>query len=180
MVVGTCMDGRVDPAHVLGVELGDALVVRNSGGRVTEDVLQEIVFVATITEMMFGDEAEPFEVAVIHHTGCGSGFLADPDFRAALGARTGADDQVLADSAVTDPFASVLRDVDQLAQSPLLPARASISGHVYDVDTGLVTTVAPASAARGELARARAAAQRGLDGLPTVAFDERALEEEGE
>lgn len=143
LVVVTCMDGRVDPAHILGVELGDALVIRNSGGRVTQDVLQEVAFVGAVTEMMFGDQAQPFEVAVIHHTGCGSGFLADPDFRATLGARTGTADQALADSAVTDPGASVRHDVELLARSPLVPATTAISGHVYDIETGLVTTVAP-------------------------------------
>ena len=127
LIVVTCMDGRVDPAHILGVELGDALVLRNAGGRVTHDVLQEIAFVGAVTEMMFGDEAEPFEVAVIHHTACGSGFLADPGFRATLSARTGADDQTLADAAVTDPFESVQRDLKLLAESPLLPLKASIS-----------------------------------------------------
>ena len=145
VLVVTCMDGRVDPAHILGVELGDALVIRNSGGRVTPDVLQEIAFIGAVTEMMFGDDAEPFEVAVLHHTGCGSGFLADPDFRAALRAHTGADDQALADSAVTDPYESVGHDVNQLLQSPLLPRTASVSGHVYDVATGLVTTTVPST-----------------------------------
>ena len=145
LIVVTCMDGRVDPAHILGVELGDALVIRNSGGRVTHDVLQEIAFIGAVTEMMFGDEAEPFEVAVLHHTGCGSGFLADSGFRAGLAARTGAEDQALADSAVTDPHESVGRDVALLRQSPLLSDRASVSGHVYDIDTGLVATVIPCS-----------------------------------
>lgn len=148
VVVVTCMDGRVDPAHILGVELGDALVIRNSGGRVTQDVLEEIAFIGAVTEMMFGDEMQPFEVAVIHHTGCGSGFLADPGFRATMGARTGADDQAMADSAVTEPFESVKRDVERLTRSPLVPLRASISGHVYDVDTGLVTTAAPTTGPR--------------------------------
>ena len=143
LVVVSCMDGRVDPAHILGVELGDALVIRNAGGRVTDDVLHEIAFIGGVTEMMFGDEAQPFEVAVLHHTGCGSGLLADPGFRAGLAARTGAEDQALADAAVTDPYESVKRDVALLRQSPLLPGRASVSGHVYDIDTGLVTTFVP-------------------------------------
>lgn len=149
VIVVTCMDGRVDPAHILGVELGDALVLRNAGGRVTHDVMQEVAFIGSVTDMMFGDEAQPFEVAVVHHTGCGTGFLADPDFRATLVAQTGADDQALADSAVTDPFESIKRDVELLTQWPSLPARASISGHVYDVDTGRVTTVVPVGEHRG-------------------------------
>jgi len=141
LVVVTCMDGRVDPAHFLGLELGDALVIRNAGGRVTSDVVQEIAFIGAVTDMMLGDNAEPFEVAVIHHTGCGSGVLANPEFRAMLVDRTGADDQALANSAVTDPVKSVSHDVELLSQSPLLPARASVSGHVYDVETGILTSV---------------------------------------
>ncbi|MGI9616795.1 MAG: carbonic anhydrase [Acidimicrobiales bacterium] len=148
LVVVTCMDGRVDPAHILGVELGDALVIRNSGGRVTDDVLNEIAFVGAATELMFGDDAQPFEVAIIHHTGCGSGLLADPDFRATLEARTGVDDESLAAAAVTEPFATVRRDVDLLTHAAMLPPKASVSGHVYDVDTGVVTTVEPAARPR--------------------------------
>ncbi|MBT8241375.1 MAG: carbonic anhydrase [Acidimicrobiia bacterium] len=140
LIIVTCMDGRVDPAHILGVDLGDALVIRNAGGRVTADVVQEIAFVGMVTEMMFGDNAPGFEVAVIHHTSCGSAFLADPEFRAGLAARTGSDESDLADAAVTDPTASIAHDLDVLARSEVVPKRASISGHVYDVSTGLVTT----------------------------------------
>lgn len=141
LIVVTCMDGRVDPAHILGVQLGDALVIRNAGGRVSPDVLQEIAFVGLVTEMMFGEAAPPFEVAVIHHTSCGSAFLADAEFRAGLAARTGSSESDLADAAVTDPDESVAHDLQLVLQSGVLPERASISGHVYDVDTGLVRTV---------------------------------------
>lgn len=143
LIVVTCMDGRVDPAHILGIELGDALVIRNAGGRVTQDVLHEVAFVGAATEMMFGADAPPFEVAVLHHTSCGSGLLADPAFRASFVERTGADEAALAASAVTDPLESVAHDVALLAESPIVPTAASVSGHVYDVDTGLVTTVVP-------------------------------------
>lgn len=139
----TCMDGRVDPAHVLGVELGDALVFRNTGGRVTDEAITEIAFIATLTETMFGDDAPPFEVAVIHHTACGSGFLADEGFRRTFADRIGADERDLSALAVTDPTETVTVDVERLTSSPLLPRQWSVSGHVYDVDTGLVTTVRP-------------------------------------
>lgn len=145
VIVVTCMDGRVDPAHFLGINLGDALVIRNAGGRVTHDVLQEIAFVAAATELMLGDAAEPFEVAVIHHTSCGSGLLADAGFRATMVANTGADEKALLDSAVTNPHESVQVDVALLGNSPILPERARVSGHVYDVDSGIVTTVVPTS-----------------------------------
>ncbi|MGI9645401.1 MAG: carbonic anhydrase [Ilumatobacteraceae bacterium] len=144
VIVVTCIDGRVDPAHILGVDLGDALVLRNAGGRVNEDVVNEIAFVATLTETMFGDDAPPFEVAVVHHTACGSGFLADEGFRRRYAERIGADERELASRAVTDPEATVRGDAEELAKSPRLPSRASVSGHVYDVDTGLVKTIVPA------------------------------------
>ena len=139
--VVACMDGRVDPAHILGIDPGDALVMRNAGGRVTDEVIREVAFIATLTETLFGDDAPPFEVAVIHHTGCGSSFLADPDFRHAFAARIHADEDSLADQAVTDPGATVQIDVDKLTSSTLLPAQWSVSGHVYDIETGLVTTI---------------------------------------
>ena len=53
----TCIDGRVDPAHVLGADLGDALVLRNAGGRVNDEVINEIVFIAALTEEILGDDA---------------------------------------------------------------------------------------------------------------------------
>jgi len=140
--VVTCMDGRVDPAHILGLDPGDALVMRNAGGRVNDEVIREVAFIATLTETLFGDAAPPFEVAVIHHTECGSGFLADDDFRRGFADRVGASEQELATQAVTDPAQSVRADVEALLASPLLPGRMSVSGHVYDVTTGLVTTVA--------------------------------------
>jgi carbonic anhydrase len=137
----TCLEPRLDPAQLLGPELGDALVIRNSGGRVTNGVIEEIAYLGHASESMFGAEAPLFEVSVIHHTGCGTGLLADPDFRRGFAERIGADDATLAELAVTDPEATVQADVELLRQSPLRPARVTVSGHVYDVDTGLVRTV---------------------------------------
>jgi carbonic anhydrase len=117
--------------------------MRNAGGRVTAEVIDEIAFIATLTETMFGDEAPAFEVAVIHHTGCGTGFLADATFRRTYADRIGADEADLASHAVTDPTTSVRTDVDRLLATPGLPARVSVTGHVYDIDTGLVSTVVP-------------------------------------
>lgn len=148
VLVISCMDHRVDPAHILGISLGDALVLRNLGGRVSDETIRDIAFIAALTETMFGDEAPPFEVAVIHHTECGSGFLADDDFRRGFADRVGASEQELAAQAVTDPAQSVLADVETLLASPLLPRRMSVSGHVYDVTSRLVTVaVAPVETA---------------------------------
>jgi carbonic anhydrase len=141
----SCLDARVDPARILGLELGDALVMRNAGGRVTDEVIEEIAFVGHVAERMLGDGAPPFEVVVIHHTECGTGFLADEEFRRGFAARINASEASLAERAVVDPAATVRADVECLRRSPRLPSRASVSGHVYDVGTGCVRTVAPAS-----------------------------------
>jgi len=136
----TCLDPRVDPAEFLGVELGDAPVIRNAGGRVTEEVIDDIAFISYLTRMMI-PEGPLFEVAVIHHTGCGTGFLADAGFRSGFAARTGLDETELAAKAVIDPEVTVRADVQRLLSSPSVQPQISVSGHVYDIDTGLVTTI---------------------------------------
>ena len=144
VLVITCMDARVDPAHILGVDPGDAFVMRNAGGRVTDEVIRDVAFIATMTETRFGNAAPPFEVAVIHHTACGTSVLADPDFRHAFAGRINAEEDSLADKAVSDPSATVSIDVEKLTASSLLPPHWSVSGHIYDLDSGLVSTVVPA------------------------------------
>jgi carbonic anhydrase len=142
----TCLDPRVDPAHCLGLHLSDAIVVRNVGGRVTPDVINDVAFIGQITESVLPD-GPLFEVAVIHHTQCGAAALADASFRRAYARRIGADESELHDHAVLDPAATVSTDVGRLRSAPSVPPRVTVSGHVYDVVTGLVQTILPASVA---------------------------------
>jgi carbonic anhydrase len=139
VVIVTCLDHRVDPALVLGLQLGDAPLIRNAGGRVTDAVIDDIAYLAFLAEHLRGGEAdELFEVAVIHHTFCGTGFLADPDFRQRAVSATGLSEATLAASMVADPHATVRADVERLLGSPLLSRKVSVSGHVYDISTGRV------------------------------------------
>ena len=147
VIVVTCLDHRVDPAITLGLKLGDAPVLRNAGGRVTEPVIEEIAYLAFLGRRLAGgpvDGDQSVEVAVIHHTQCGTGFLADPGFRREASEATGVDEAALEASAVADPHITVKADVERLLTSPLLPSQMSVSGHVYDVETGRVTTVVDA------------------------------------
>jgi carbonic anhydrase len=147
VIVVTCLDHRVDPAIVLGLQLGDAPVIRNAGGRVTQAVIDDIAYLAFLAEQLFGAQLEDdrlFEVAVIHHTQCGTGFLADPGFRHQAAEATGLAEAALEASAVADPQATVRADVERLLTSPLLSPKVSVSGHVYDIATGHVTTVVDA------------------------------------
>ncbi len=140
----TCIDPRVDPAAFLGLELGDAVVLRNVGGRVTHAVLQDVAYISYLVESK-APEGPWFEVAVIHHTDCGSALLADDHFRHDFAERTGFDEAALAELPVVEPAQTVRADVDRLLSAPQLSPRVSVSGHVYDLATGLVSTVAAAA-----------------------------------
>jgi carbonic anhydrase len=143
LFVITCLDPRTDPAHFLGLGLSDAMVVRNVGGRVTPEVINDVAFIGQLAENALPD-GPLFEVAVIHHTQCGTGALADDTFRRRYAERIGADETALRDQAVLDPAATVRSDVERLRSAPAVPPRVTVSGHVYDVVTGLVRTVTAA------------------------------------
>ena len=143
LFVITCLDPRVDPAHFLGLGLSDAIVARNVGGRVTREVINDVAFIAQIAENVLPD-GPLFEVAVIHHTQCGAGALADDTFRRRYAERISVEESTLREHAVLDPAATVARDVGRLRSAPSISPRVTVSGHVYDVVTGLVETVLPA------------------------------------
>jgi carbonic anhydrase len=147
MVIVTCLDHRVDPAITLRLQLGDAPVIRNAGGRVTQAVIDDIAYLAYLAEQLFGGQVADdrlFEVAVIHHTQCGTGLLADPGFRHQAAEATGLAEATLGASAVADPHITVKADVERLLTSPLLSPKVSVSGHVYDIATGHLTTTVDA------------------------------------
>jgi carbonic anhydrase len=143
LFVITCLDSRVDPAHFLDLGLSDAMVVRNVGGLVTPEVINDVAFIGQLAENLLPD-GPLFEVAVIHHTQCGTGALADDTFRRRYAQRIGAEESTLREHAVLDPAATVTRDVERLHSAPAISPRVTVSGHVYDVVTGLVQTVIPA------------------------------------
>jgi carbonic anhydrase len=151
MLIVTCLDHRVDPAIVLGLQLGDAPVIRNAGGRVTQAVIDDIAYLAFLAGQLFGDQGAAdgrdqgaagtlFEVAVVHHTQCGTSLNADPGWRHQAAEATGLSEAALEASAVADPYATVRADVELLLASPLLSPKVSVSGHVYDIATGRLTT----------------------------------------
>ena len=145
LFVITCCDPRTDPAQFLGVGMSDALVVRNVGGRVTPEVINDVAYLGQLGETFLPD-GPLFEVAVIHHTQCGTGALADETFRRTYAERIGADESALRAHAVLDPVATVAHDVALLRTAPATSPRVTVSGHVYDVVTGLVETVLPVAA----------------------------------
>ena len=141
LYVITCIDPRVDPADFLGLEFAEAIVARTVGGRVIPAVIQDVAYIGYLVETK-APEGPYFEVAIIHHTDCGSGLLADEELRHGFSERTGYDEQTLAELPVLDPPATVRADVERLLSDPRISPRVTVSGHVYDVHTGLLTTVA--------------------------------------
>jgi carbonic anhydrase len=145
LYIVTCIDCRVDPAQILGIGLGEALVQRNIGGRITPAVIRDIAYAGYLVEAK-APQGPWFEVAIIHHTGCGSALLADDELRHGFAQRIGVDERALADTPVLDPARTVRTDVSRVLWAAEVPARVLVSGHVYDVETGLLTTVVEATA----------------------------------
>ena len=119
------------------------MVVRNVGGRVTPEVINDVAFIGQLAENVLPD-GPLFEVAVIHHTQCGTGALADDTFRRRYAQRIGAEEATLREHAVLDPAVTVTRDVERLRSAPAISPRVTVSGHIYDVVNGLAQTVIPA------------------------------------
>jgi carbonic anhydrase len=143
LYVITCIDPRVEPAAILGTRLGEAIVARNVGGRATPSVIKDLAWICHLHENKTPG-ADWFEVAVIHHTDCGSALFADGRLRHGYAARGGYDEPTAAAMAVLDPVETVREDVERLRTAPELePSRHDlrIGGYAYDLKTGLITTV---------------------------------------
>jgi len=133
VAVVTCMDARLHPARFLGLELGDAHVIRNAGGRASDDAIRSLV----ISEQLLGTNT----VLVIHHTDCGMLTFSNEDLRTKLKQELNAN----ADNIDFLPFKnleqSVRDDVATIKASPLIPKNIEVSGFIYDVHSGRLLPV---------------------------------------
>ena len=135
-VVG-CVDSRVDPSDVLGLALGEAVVTRNIGGRITPATLREWALLRRLGQ----GQPPAGALVILHHTECGIRRLADyPDQLAEYFEIPVAD---MDSKAVSDPYAAVRIDVGIARQA--FPPSLLVSGLVYDVNTGLIEVVDPAT-----------------------------------
>jgi carbonic anhydrase len=152
----TCMDARLDPARALGLEEGDAHVIRNAGGRASDDAIRSLV----ISHKLLGTE----EWFVIHHTNCGMELFTDETIRALLaqsletatldangwrdhgngpGSRQG---DYIDWLTIRNQAESVLSDVERIRSHPLVPKSIPVHGYLYQVETGRIVEVLGASA----------------------------------
>jgi carbonic anhydrase len=132
LAVVACMDARLDVHKILGLDEGDAHVIRNAGGVVTDDAIRSLV----LSQRLLGTE----EIVLIHHTDCGMLTFTDDEVKA----------QILADTGLRPPFAleafgnledDVRQSIARIEASPFLPHKDQVRGFVYDVRTGLLAEV---------------------------------------
>ena len=128
VAIVTCMDSRLHVAPALGLALGDAHILRNAGGRVTEDMIRSLV----ISQQQMGTR----EIVVLHHTDCGAQTFNNEDFQEHLKCELGFDVSGQDFLPFQDIDESVREDMKLLRECPLIPDDVIISGAVYDVDTG--------------------------------------------
>ncbi|MFD8236105.1 beta-class carbonic anhydrase [Streptomyces sp. NPDC059696] len=135
VAVVACMDARLDTLGALGLELGDCHTIRNAGGVVTDDVIRSL----TISQRKLGTRS----VVLVHHTGCGMETLTE-DFRGELEAEVGQRPSWAVES-FQDAEQDVRQSIRRVRTSPFLPHTDDVRGFVYDVTTGLLREVDPAS-----------------------------------
>jgi carbonic anhydrase len=133
VAVLTCMDARLHPERFLGLELGDAHVIRNAGGRASDDAIRSLA----ISQQLLGTNA----VVVIHHTDCGMLTFSNEDLRKKLKQELNADAENIDFLPFKDLEQSVRDDVATIKNSPLLLKNIEVSGFIYDVKSGRLLPV---------------------------------------
>jgi carbonic anhydrase len=133
VAVVACMDSRLDVLGVLGLEAGDAHVIRNAGGVVTDDEIRSLA----ISQRLLGTT----EVILIHHTDCGMLTFTDDQFKRSIQDETGIKPEWAAE-AFTDLDEDVRQSIARIKASPFIPHKEAVRGFVFDVATGKLDEVA--------------------------------------
>ena len=133
VAIVACMDARLDPQALLGLEEGDAHVIRNAGGVITDDEIRSLA----ISQRLLGTE----EIMLIHHTDCGMLTFKDDDLRRQIQDETGMKPTWAAE-AFDDLEEDVRQSIARIKASPFIPRKNKVRGFVYEVETGRVREVA--------------------------------------
>jgi carbonic anhydrase len=133
VAVVACMDARLVPTRVLGLEEGDAHVIRNAGGVITDDEIRSLA----ISQHLLGTE----EIILIHHTDCGMLTFTDDQFKQQLQDATG-EKPAWESEAFSDLEGDVRQSIERVTSSPFIPRKDSVRGFVYEVETGRLREVA--------------------------------------
>jgi carbonic anhydrase len=132
LAVVACMDSRIDTFAVLGLGNGEAHIIRNAGGVITDDVIRSLC----LSQRLLGTR----EVLLLHHTDCGLQKVREDEFREELFAELGVKPTWLVES-FRDPYVDVRQSMQRLENSPFIPHKDLIRGFVYEVTTGLLHEV---------------------------------------
>jgi carbonic anhydrase len=132
VAVVACMDARLNPYGILGLQEGDAHVIRNAGGVVTDDEIRSLA----ISQRLLGTE----EIVLIHHTGCGMLTFTDDDFKRSVQEDTGIKPE-WAVEAFDDLDTDVRQSIARIKASPFIPRKDAVRGFVYEVETGRLREV---------------------------------------
>jgi len=130
VAIVTCMDSRIDPLGIVGLQPGDAKIFRNPGGRVTDQALEALVLAVHLLNVN--------RVLVVPHTRCAMASSSEDELRARVGASAGVDASWQRFHVVTDQVAALEEDVRRVQSHPLIPGEVRVGGFLYDVDTGLL------------------------------------------
>ena len=133
VAIVACMDARLMPSRLLGLEEGDAHVIRNAGGVVTDDEIRSL----SISQRLLGTE----EIILIHHTDCGMLTFTDDEFKRSVQDETGVKPE-WAPEAFSDLDEDVRQSVARIKASPFIPRKDGVRGFVYEVETGRLREVA--------------------------------------
>ena len=128
LAIITCMDSRIDPLRIVGMQPGDAKILRNAGARVTEDVLRTLVLATYLLNVD--------RVLVMPHTDCRMASGTEDEFHAAIKERSGVDTRGIEIRTVKDQVAALNADLVRIKSFPLLPSELSVTGAIYDVKSG--------------------------------------------
>jgi carbonic anhydrase len=135
LAVVTCMDSRIEPLQMLGLSKGDAKILRNAGGRVTDDVLRTLVLATHLLGV--------HRVMVVEHTDCRMSKVDDEQVHRTIEDQAGVDTRSLEFHTIPDQKAALERDVQRIRSFPYLPKALAVVGCLYDVHTGRVQIVVP-------------------------------------
>jgi carbonic anhydrase len=128
VAVVTCMDSRIDPLRLLGLRPGDAKILRNPGGRVTEQALKALVLGVNLLSVE--------RILVVPHTRCAMASASEADLRERVGKASGQDASWETFGAIEDQEAALRDDVARVRAHPLIPESVAVGGFLYDVDSG--------------------------------------------
>ena len=133
LAIVTCMDSRIDPLHIVGMEAGDAKILRNAGARVTEDVLRTLVLATHLLSVT--------RILVMPHTDCKMASGEEHEIHAAILEKSGIDTRGIEIRTVKDQMKALVTDIQRIESYPLLAKNVKVMGAVFNVETGKLTPV---------------------------------------